>query len=124
MQTEGVECCSIYHFFGASMVIRVSSEGGIAVFLHRRFRSRHLINLLRNFGWSISYREICKYETSVTMSTSSEVQDNGFSQFVFNNADHNTSTVDGHGTYHVMGGMQCVSASSAVQTSLVFHCRR
>ncbi|KAJ8897634.1 hypothetical protein PR048_002983 [Dryococelus australis] len=29
---------------------------------------------------------------------------NGFVQFVFDNADHNIRTVDGHGTFHVMGG--------------------
>ncbi len=90
---------------------------GIGVFLHRRFRSRHLINLLHNLGCSVSYSEISKYETSVTINTSNDVQDNGFVQFVFDNADHNTRTVDGHGTFHVMGGVKCVTPSSAVQTS-------
>ncbi|GBM42998.1 hypothetical protein AVEN_88601-1 [Araneus ventricosus] len=60
--------------------------------------------------------EICKYETSMTMNTLSEVQDNVFVQFVFDNADRNTRTVDGHGTFHVMGGVQCVTPVSAVQT--------
>ncbi|GBN34519.1 hypothetical protein AVEN_7102-1 [Araneus ventricosus] len=75
----------------------------IGVFLHRCFRSRHLINMLHSLNWSISYSEICRYETSVTMSTSSEVQANGFVQFVFDNADNNIRTVDGHGIFHVMG---------------------
>ncbi|GBM75646.1 hypothetical protein AVEN_162682-1 [Araneus ventricosus] len=65
---------------------------------------------------SISYSEICKYETSMTMNTLSEVQDNVFVQFIFDNADRNTRTVDGHGTFHVMGGVQCVTHVSAVQT--------
>ncbi|GBO25954.1 hypothetical protein AVEN_65039-1 [Araneus ventricosus] len=43
----------------------------------------------------ISYSEICKYETSMTMNILSEIQDNGFVQFVFDNADHNTRTMDG-----------------------------
>lgn len=88
---------------------------GIGVFFHRRFRSRHLINLLHSLGCSVSYSEICKYEASVTINTSSEVHDDGFVQFVFDNADHNTRTVDGHGTFHVMGGVQCVTPASAVQ---------
>ncbi|GBM68303.1 hypothetical protein AVEN_126840-1 [Araneus ventricosus] len=71
------------------------------------------MQLLASF---ISYSEICKYETSMTMNTLSEFQDNGFVQFVFDNADHNTRTVDGHGTFHVMGGVQCVTPVSAVQT--------
>ncbi|KAJ8887626.1 hypothetical protein PR048_013843 [Dryococelus australis] len=51
------------------------------------------------------------------INTSSEVQDNGFVQFVFDNADHNTRTVDGRGTFHMMGGVQCVTPSSTVKTS-------
>ncbi|GBL75462.1 hypothetical protein AVEN_194639-1 [Araneus ventricosus] len=65
----------------------------------------------------VAFSEISKYETSVTMNTSSEVQDNEFVQFVFDNADHNNRTVDGHGTFHVMGRVQFVTDSSAVQTS-------
>ncbi|GBN56283.1 hypothetical protein AVEN_87657-1 [Araneus ventricosus] len=70
--------------------------------------------MLHNLGWSISYSEICKYKTSMTMNTLSEVQDNGFIQFVFDNADHNTRTVDG--PFHVMGEVQCITPASAVQT--------
>ncbi|GBL80796.1 hypothetical protein AVEN_26232-1 [Araneus ventricosus] len=65
---------------------------------------------------SIPYSDICKYETSMTMNTLSEVQHNVFVQFVFDNADHITRTVDGHGTFHVMGGVRCVTHVSAVQT--------
>ncbi|GBL85068.1 hypothetical protein AVEN_221302-1 [Araneus ventricosus] len=53
---------------------------------------------------------------SVTSNTSSEVQDKGFVQFVYNNADHNSRTVNGHEIFHVMGGVQCVTPS-AIQTS-------
>ncbi|GBM87391.1 hypothetical protein AVEN_168639-1 [Araneus ventricosus] len=69
---------------------------------------------LQEFRSSTEQNEICKYETSMTMNTLSEVQDNGFVQFAFDNADHNTRTVDGHGTFHVMGGVQCVTPVSAV----------
>ncbi|GBM30557.1 hypothetical protein AVEN_265009-1 [Araneus ventricosus] len=55
--------------------------------------------------------EICKYEISVAMKSSSEVQDTGFVQFVFDNADRNTPTVVEHGTFQVIGGVQCVTAS-------------
>ncbi|GBL77316.1 hypothetical protein AVEN_128510-1 [Araneus ventricosus] len=71
------------------------------------------MQLLASF---IPYNEICNYETSMTMNIISEVQDNGFVQSVFDNADHNTRTVDGHLTFHVMGGGQCVTPVSAVQT--------
>ncbi|GBO20055.1 hypothetical protein AVEN_139697-1 [Araneus ventricosus] len=51
------------------------------------------------------------------MNTSSEAQDNGFVLFVFYNAGPNTRNVDGHGIFHVMGEAQCVTPSSAAQTS-------
>ncbi|GBM44412.1 hypothetical protein AVEN_128273-1 [Araneus ventricosus] len=76
-----------------------------------------LINLVHSLRFSISYSEICKYETYVTISTSSEVQDNEFVQFVSDNSDHNTPTVDGLGTFQVMGGVQCATPFSADQTS-------
>ncbi|GBM50121.1 hypothetical protein AVEN_185505-1 [Araneus ventricosus] len=49
------------------------------------------------------------------MNISSEVQDNGFVQFVF--SYHNTRTVGGYGTFHAMGGMQRETPSSAVQAN-------
>ncbi|GBN36355.1 hypothetical protein AVEN_191373-1 [Araneus ventricosus] len=51
------------------------------------------------------------------MNTLSEVQDSGFVLFVFYNADPNTRNEDRHGIFHVMGEVQCVTPSSAVQTS-------
>ncbi|GBM23746.1 hypothetical protein AVEN_271111-1 [Araneus ventricosus] len=51
------------------------------------------------------------------MNTSNEVEDNEFVQFVFDNADHNIRIVDGHGTFHAVGGIQCVAPSSAIQWS-------
>ncbi|GBN06596.1 hypothetical protein AVEN_226358-1 [Araneus ventricosus] len=79
--------------------------------------ARHLFDLLHNLGWSISYSEICNYEACMTIETLSAVKDNGFIQFVFDNEDHNTLTVDGHGTFPVIRGVQCVKLASAVQTS-------
>ncbi|KAJ8887374.1 hypothetical protein PR048_013589 [Dryococelus australis] len=77
---EGVECYARYHFYDASTFFCVCC--------------------------AVSYSVICKYETSLTVNTSSEFQVNGFVQFEFDNADHNTQTVDGDGTFHVMGGVQ------------------
>ena len=32
----------------------------------------------------------------------------GFMQFAFDNADFNMNTLDGHDTFHTMGGIRCV----------------
>lgn len=39
---------------------------------------------------------------------------NAFCQFSFDNADHNTCTIDGRNTFHAMGGIECVTPGSAV----------
>ncbi|GBN55884.1 hypothetical protein AVEN_425-1 [Araneus ventricosus] len=66
---------------------------------------------------SISYSEICKYKTSMTMNTLSEVQDNGFVQLSSTmkcRSQH--SNCGWNGTFHVMRGVHCVTPVSAVQT--------
>lgn len=40
--------------------------------------------------------------------------DSSFSQFIFDNADFNTQTIDGHNTFHAMGGIHCISPANAV----------
>ncbi|GBM05625.1 hypothetical protein AVEN_202256-1 [Araneus ventricosus] len=66
---------------------------------------------------SLASTEICQYETSVAVNTSSEAKDNGYAQIAFDNADNNTRTEDGHGIFRVMGDVKCVTPSSAVQSS-------
>ena len=44
------------------------------------------------------------------MADKSDQQDpDGFLQYVFDNADFNIRTIDGHGTSHSMGGIQCTT---------------
>lgn len=43
--------------------------------------------------------------------------ENAFAQWVFDNADFNTRTLDGHGTFHAMGGVVCVYPDDAVKVS-------
>lgn len=42
------------------------------------------------------------------------ITENGFMQYVFDNADINVTTLDGHGTFHALGGIQCVTPHEAV----------
>lgn len=41
-----------------------------------------------------------------------------FIQHVFDNADVNVKTLDGHGTFHAMGGIQCISPSKNVEINM------
>lgn len=47
------------------------------------------------------------FENSAIMHSPLEIYDDAFSQFVFDNADFNTQTLDGH-TFHAMGGIHCI----------------
>lgn len=78
---------------------------GISVYLHRKFGSRLLIDLLSNLGLSSSYSEAQMYESS-SLALKRKC-DSSYVQYVFDNADFNVSTIDGHNTFHQMGGIEC-----------------
>lgn len=82
---------------------------GLGVYLHRRYDSRMLIDLLHAFGFSCSYDEAKRYQWSALFSAPLPENDDAFVQFIFDNADHNIKSLDGHGTFHSMGGIKCVT---------------
>jgi hypothetical protein len=75
---------------------------------------RQLINVLSALGFSSTYNETALFELSTIMCPDSEIERSGFCQFVFDNADFNINTLDGLGTFHAMGGIQCVTPAKAV----------
>ena len=85
---------------------------GIAVCIHRKYGSKDLIELLNNLGFSQSYWEVQWYECSVMADQSDQQDPDGFLQHVFDNADFNIRTIDGHGTFHSMGGIHCSTPAS------------
>lgn len=92
---------------------------GLGIYLHRKFASRSLVDMLSNIGISVSYKEVLKYETSLTQNNLLKIDPNAFLQFVFDNADHNVRTIDGHGTFHAMGGIECVTPADCVHTDFL-----
>ena len=82
---------------------------GIAVYIHRKYGSKELIGLLNNVGFSESYVEVQRYEYSLFADMPDSVSEQGFAQFVFDNADFNIRTIDGHNTFHSMGGIKCIT---------------
>ena len=87
---------------------------GMGVSLHRKFGSKVLIDILCNLGVCVPYKEVLKYERSVTSQESTRIE-NGCVQFVFDNADYNVHTLDGHNTFHVMGEIACITPKTALQ---------
>lgn len=89
----------------------------LAVYLHRRYESRLMIEIMSRIGFSASYDEVRTYEKSCVFSRRPELDMGlmkGFSQLVFDNADINVNTCDGHNTFHYTGGILIVTPGSAV----------
>lgn len=73
--------------------------------LHRKYASRYLIDLLSKIGVSVAYSKCLAFENSAITNNKDNVPEDSFIQFVFDNADINIRTIDGHGTFHSMWGI-------------------
>ena len=85
---------------------------GIGVQMHHHFGSKFLIDSLNSHGFSSSYSEVKRFEKSAAGCLGKEVSpllDGQFSQFVADNVDHNTRTLDGMSTFHGMGIIQAIT---------------
>lgn len=45
------------------------------------------------------------------------IDENGFFQFVFDNADINVCTLDGQNTFHALGGIKCITPLNSVSVN-------
>ena len=81
----------------------------VAIYIHQRYGSKELISLLNSLGFSDDYAEVQRFLYSVVSCDKPSYSLNGFSQFIFDNADFNVSTISGHDTFHTLGGIACVT---------------
>ena len=79
--------------------------------MHHFYGSKLLIEILNSTGFCSSYTEIQRFESSAASSqgTSFDLSDEQFVQYVADNVDHNTGTLDGHNTFHGMGIIAAVT---------------
>ncbi|GBN05256.1 hypothetical protein AVEN_116386-1 [Araneus ventricosus] len=87
---------------------------GVAASLFQKYGSRRLIDTLSYIGFCSSYTEAMLFEVSAIMRSPLHIDDKAFSQFVFDNADFNKQTLDGHNTFHAMGGIHCITIRNAI----------
>ena len=81
----------------------------IAVYIHRKYASRELIDILSSISFSDDYKEVQRFESGLVSSGEPSYFLSCFTQFVFDNADFNVATLTGHNTFHTMGGIACVT---------------
>ncbi|KAJ8891390.1 hypothetical protein PR048_010906 [Dryococelus australis] len=74
---------------------------GLGAHLHRKYGSRLLTGML--------------FEASVTAKAPATIYDSAHIQFVFDNADYNVATLDGHRTFHAMGGIVRATPADSVR---------
>ena len=58
------------------------------------------------------------YESSVIMMAPQKTDTAAFVQFVFNNADFNVNTLDGHNTFHSLCGIQCITPARSADAEI------
>ncbi|XP_071165969.1 uncharacterized protein [Mytilus edulis] len=79
---------------------------GLGVQVHHNFASRFLVSTLNSLGFCSSYYEVQKFESSAAAVQGVDLPgdiSSSFVQFVADNVDHNTRTIDGLNTFHGMG---------------------
>ena len=94
---------------------------GLGVQMHHHFGSKFFIDTLSNLGFSTSYWEVQKYESSAAATLKKYLPDyfpGQFLQFVADNVDHNIRTLDGHNTFHGMGIIGCSTPGTSVNVNI------
>ncbi|KAK7111652.1 hypothetical protein V1264_011253 [Littorina saxatilis] len=79
---------------------------GLGVQMHHHFGSRYLIDVLNAMGFSSSYTEVQRFEANAAVSQSTDIPGcakNVILQYVADNVDHNSCTLDGYNSFHGMG---------------------
>lgn len=90
---------------------------GLSVLIHRKYGVKELIILLNNIDWCASYKDVEIFVNSVLNDPENfEIAFDAYLQCIFDNADHNTATIDGRNTFHAMGGIMCVTPADAVSS--------
>ena len=96
---------------------------GLGVELDLKFRSKWLIDHLYNLGFSVTYDEVRRYKQSVLVANQESpvlpTYPDSFTQWVADNVDHNTVTLDGLGTFHGMGVVAASTLTSSSASSFI-----
>ncbi|KYN11020.1 hypothetical protein ALC57_16838 [Trachymyrmex cornetzi] len=98
LESYNIKCTSICHAIMSAVRPRSflsPLQIGVAVMLHRKFASKKIIDILNNLGVCCSYAEACQY--------------------VFDNADFNTNTLDAANTFHSMGGIRIITPANCLE---------
>jgi len=78
----------------------------ISLYVNTKLESKELVDILCNLGFSDDYREVRRFQDSALPEEVIEYDWVGsLVQFVIDNADSNTRSLTGHGTWHALGSI-------------------
>lgn len=86
---------------------------GIGTIIHRRTTSRYIVDILNAVGFSLPYQELLKMQKCAATEPQRKKLENAYIQHSWDNADINIRTLNGHGTWHSLGGLECVTPSTS-----------
>lgn len=95
---------------------------GLSITLYRKFGSKELIEVLNRMETCSSYNQTMLFESSPVKNASKPDTGSSFVQFSFDNADHNTNTIDGLNTFHYVYGRNYVRHPRAICRNSKFYC--
>lgn len=88
---------------------------GLAAMIHKKYAAKELIEALSNLSMCSSYKETLRFEASIIKDPASKTwTEDSYLQFIYDNADHNSCTIDGKNTFHAMGGIMVATPSASV----------
>ena len=113
---DNLKIISLCHaIIGLSQRVRTPIALGLGIHVHHNFGRRHLVEILNNLGYSVSYDEIRKFLTSVAVAQRTDVtfvpkglleSDNSvLVDAAIDNFDQNETTLDGKQTTHSMAAV-------------------
>lgn len=88
----------------------------VGTYIHRKTGSKLIIEILSALGSCVPYHHIRLFEASAIMDPPTTIIEDTFVQFVFDNTDHNVQTIDGHRTFHCLGGIRIHTPEQGVTT--------
>ena len=74
-----------------------------------------MIDILSSISFADDYKEVKRLEKGMISAGEHSYGLEGFTQFLFDNADLNVATLTGHNTFHAMGGIACVTQPGKVE---------
>lgn len=80
-----------------------------------------MIDELHFLGFCSSYSEVLRFERNAAImnKTNLALNENSFVQHIADNADHDTCTLDGHGTFHGMAIIAAITPCAERSTVVI-----